>query len=45
MLKDVIQVSLLQKEQTDGINNIVSIFYGIQCSPPSKSTGNTPGAA
>jgi hypothetical protein len=32
MLKDVIQVSLLQKEQTDGINNIVSIFYGIQCS-------------
>jgi hypothetical protein len=32
MLKDVIKVSLLQKGQNDRIKNIVSVFYGIQCS-------------
>jgi hypothetical protein len=32
MLKDVIKVSLLQKGQSDRIMNIVSVFYGIQCS-------------
>jgi hypothetical protein len=32
MLKDVIKVSLLQKEQNDRIKNIVTVFYGIQCS-------------
>ena len=32
MLKDVIKVSLLQKGWNDMINNIVSVFYGIQCS-------------
>ena len=32
MLKDVIKVSLLQKWQNDMIKNIVSVFYGIQCS-------------
>jgi hypothetical protein len=32
MLKDVIKVSLLQKEQNDRIKNIVSVFYGIQYS-------------
>jgi hypothetical protein len=32
MLKDVITVSLLQKEQNDRIKNIVSVFYDIQCS-------------
>jgi hypothetical protein len=32
MLKDVIKVSLLQKGQNDRINNVVSVFYGIQCS-------------
>jgi hypothetical protein len=26
------QMSLLQKEQNDRTNNIVSVFYGIQCS-------------
>ena len=31
MLKDVIKVSLLQKGQNDRIQNIVSVFYGIQC--------------
>jgi hypothetical protein len=31
-LKDVIKVSLLQKWQNDMIKNIVSVFYGIQCS-------------
>jgi hypothetical protein len=32
MMKDVIKVSLLQKAQNDRIKNIVSVFYGIQCS-------------
>jgi hypothetical protein len=32
MLKDVIKVSLLLKGQNDRIKNIVSVFYGIQCS-------------
>ena len=32
MLKDVIKDSLLQKGQNDRIKNIVSVFYGIQCS-------------
>jgi hypothetical protein len=32
MLKDVIKVSLLQKGQNDRIKNIVSVFYGNQCS-------------
>jgi hypothetical protein len=32
MLKDVTKVSLLQKGQNDRINNIVSVFYGIQFS-------------
>jgi hypothetical protein len=32
MLKDMIKVSLLQKGQNDRIKNIVSVFYGIQCS-------------
>jgi hypothetical protein len=32
MLKDVINVSLWQKGQNDRIKNIVSVFYGIQCS-------------
>jgi hypothetical protein len=32
MLKDVIKVSLLQNGQNDRIKNIVSVFYGIQCS-------------
>ena len=32
MLKDMIKVSLLQKGQNDKINNIVSVFYDIQCS-------------
>ena len=32
MLKDVIKASLLQKGQNDRIKNIVSVFYGIQCS-------------
>jgi hypothetical protein len=32
MLKDVIKVSLLQKVQNDRIKNIVSVFYGNQCS-------------
>jgi hypothetical protein len=32
MLKDVINVSLMQKGQNDRIKNIVSVFYGIQCS-------------
>ena len=32
MLKDVIKVSLLQNGQSDRIKNIVSVFYGIQCS-------------
>ena len=32
MLKDVIKVSLLQKGQNDRIKNIISVFYGIQCS-------------
>ena len=32
MVKDVIKVSLLQKVQNDRIKNIVSVFYGIQCS-------------
>jgi transposase len=32
MVKDVIKVSLLQKRQNDRIKNIVSVFYGIQCS-------------
>jgi hypothetical protein len=31
-LKYVIKVSLLQKVQNDRIKNIVSVFYGIQCS-------------
>ena len=31
MLKDVITVPLLQKEQNDRIKNIVSVFYGIHC--------------
>ena len=26
------QMSLLQKEQNDRTNNIISVFYGIQCS-------------
>ena len=29
MLKDVIKVSLLEKGQNDGIQNIVSVFYGM----------------
>jgi hypothetical protein len=32
MLKDVIKVSLFQKRQNDRIKDIVSVFYGIQCS-------------
>jgi hypothetical protein len=32
MLKDVIKVSLMQKGQNDRIKNVVSVFYGIQCS-------------
>ena len=32
MLKDVIKVSLLQKGQKYRIKNIISEFYGIQCS-------------
>jgi hypothetical protein len=32
MLKDVINVLLLQKGQNDRMKNIVSVFYGIQCS-------------
>ena len=32
ILKDVIKVSLLQKGQNNRIKNIVSIFYGMQCS-------------
>jgi len=32
MLKDVIKVSLLQKGQNDRIDNIVSVYYRIQCS-------------
>jgi hypothetical protein len=32
MLKDVIKVSQLQEGQNDRIKNIVSVFYGIQCS-------------
>jgi hypothetical protein len=32
MLKEVIKVSLLQKGKNDRIKNIVSVFYGIQCS-------------
>ena len=32
ILKDVITVSLLQKGQNDRIKNIISVFYGIQCS-------------
>jgi len=32
ILKDVIKVSLLQKGQNARIKNIVSLFYGIQCS-------------
>ena len=32
MLKDVINVSLLQKGQNDRIKNIDSVFYSIQCS-------------
>jgi hypothetical protein len=32
MLKDVIKVTLLQKGQNDSIKNVVSVFYGIQCS-------------
>jgi hypothetical protein len=32
MLKDEIKGSLLQKGQNDRIKNIVSVFYGIQCS-------------
>jgi hypothetical protein len=31
-LKDVIKVPLLQKGQNDRIKNIISVFYGIQCS-------------
>jgi hypothetical protein len=31
MLKDVIKVSLLQKGQNERTTNIVSVFYGIQC--------------
>jgi hypothetical protein len=32
MLKDVIKDLLLQKGQNDRVKNIVSVFYGIQCS-------------
>jgi hypothetical protein len=32
MLKDVIKVSPLEKGQNDRIQNIVSVFYDIQCS-------------
>jgi hypothetical protein len=32
MLKGVIKVSLWQKGQNDRFKNIVSVFYGIQCS-------------
>jgi hypothetical protein len=32
VLKDVIKDSLLQEEHNDRIKNIVSVFYGIQCS-------------
>jgi hypothetical protein len=32
MLKNVMKVSLLQKGQNHRIKNIVSVYYGIQCS-------------
>jgi hypothetical protein len=32
MLKDVIEVSLLHEKQNDRVKNIISVFYGIQCS-------------